>query len=252
MMMIRNRLNIFDLQAGTLLAVVLLLLTGCAALTGLDGDPSKRAEAPDYRVGDRWVYHVEEGYRLPLVWDETWEIVRIGAEGITVQVTRKGEGIDDTRTELWPQPGLVSQGALMNIETRQFNTPYQRYRFPMRAGDSWSQRLDTVDAKERQGQQPSLVTRAWGWGKIKTPIGEMDALKLSQNITFDDETFWRWATHGHYEIWYAPAVNNIIYAQKQARYFERGDRHPTEERSAQLETIELRSYVRGQGSGISN
>ncbi|MDR0246909.1 MAG: hypothetical protein LBI16_00700 [Burkholderiales bacterium] len=242
-----NRQKFFLDRAKILLtAGALLLLTGCAAIMGLDGDPAKQAEAPDYRVGDRWVYHVEEGYRLPLVGDETWEIVQIGAEGITVQVTRKGERIDEMRTELWPQPGLVSQGALMNVETRQFNTPYQRYRFPMRVGDSWSQRLDTVDAKERQGQQPSLITRAVGWEKIKTPVGEVDALKLIQNITFDDQDPWRWASHGNYELWYAPEVNNIVYAKKSARYFERGDRHPTEERSAQLETIELRSYTRGK------
>ncbi|MDR0771143.1 MAG: hypothetical protein LBE75_08095 [Burkholderiales bacterium] len=229
-----------------LTAAMLLLLTGCASLMGLDGDPSKRAEAPDYRVGDRWEYRVEEGYRLPLVWDETWEIVRIDAEGVAVRITRKGENIDDMRTELWPQPGLVSQGALMNVETRQFNAPYQRYRFPMKAGDSWSQRLDTPEAKQRQGQQPSFVTRAWGWEKIKTAVGEVDALRLNQVITFDDEDPWRWATHGSYEIWYAPAVNNIVYAKKRASYFERGDRYPTEERSAQSEIIELRSYTRGQ------
>ncbi|MDR0247719.1 MAG: hypothetical protein LBI16_04925 [Burkholderiales bacterium] len=242
-----NRRKTFHNWSGILLtAGTLLTLAGCAAIAGLDGDSSKQAEAPDYRVGDRWEYHVSEGYRLPAIWDETWEIVQIDAEGITVQVTLKGERIDETRTEIWPQPGLVSQGALMNIETRQFSTPYQRYRFPMRVGDSWNQRLDTVDAKERQGQRPSLTTRAWGWGKIKTPVGEVDALKLSQDITFDDQDPWRWATRGSYEIWYAPAVNNIVYAKKSARYFERGDRHPTEERSAQLETIELRSYTRGK------
>jgi hypothetical protein len=225
----------------------LLILAGCAAISGLDGDPSKQAEVPDYRVGDRWEYHVKEGYRLPLAWDETWEIVRIGAEGVTVQVTLKGESIDDTRTERWPQPGLVSQGALMNIETRQFNTPYQRYRFPMRAGDSWHQRLDTVDAKERWGQTPNFITRALGWGKIKTAVGEVDALKLIQNITFDDEDTWRWATQGNYEFWYAPEVNNIVYAERRAEHLQKGDpNYRTARVSTQLETIELRSYTRGK------
>ncbi|MCL2297855.1 MAG: hypothetical protein FWC38_05110 [Proteobacteria bacterium] len=243
-----RRLKIFRDGTKTFLAAsALLALAGCAAVAGLDGDTSKQAEAPDYRVGDRWEYHVKEGYRLPAVWDETWEIVQIGAEGITVQVTRKGENIDDTRTERWPQPGLVSQGALMNIETRQFNTPYQRYRFPMRAGDFWSQRLDTVDAKERYGQTPNLITRAWGWGKIKTPVGEVDALKLSQNITFDDDDPWRWATQGHYELWYAPAVNNIVYAERRARYSQKGEQRGEQfEISAQFEIIELRSYTRGK------
>ncbi|MCL2310630.1 MAG: hypothetical protein FWC42_11200 [Proteobacteria bacterium] len=243
----RNCRKIFHARAGALLAVgALLLLSGCAAILGLDGDPSKLAEAPDYRVGDRWVYHVEEGYRLPLVWNETWEIIRIGTEGITVQITLKGERIDETRTELWPRPGLVLQGALMNVETRKFNTPYQRYRFPIRAGDSWNQRLDTVDAKERWGQRPNYITRAWGWEKIKTPVGETDALRLNQIITFDDEDPWRWPTRGNYDFWYAPAVNNIVYAKRLANYIEKGDELGGIEISAQLETIELRSYTRGK------
>lgn len=243
-----NQLKIFPTGAKIFLtAGALLILAGCASLAGLDGDSSKQVEAPDYRVGDRWVYHVQEGYRLPLVWEETWEIVQIGAEGITVQVTLKGEHIDETRTELWPQPGLVSQGVLMNVETRQFNTPYQRYRFPMRAGDSWSQRLDTADAKERFGQQPSLITRALGWKKAKTPAGETDVLVLIQNVTFDDDGPWRWATQGNYEFWYAPAVNNIVYGQRRAEYLQKGERDYHAARvSAQSEIIELRSYTRGQ------
>ncbi len=227
-------------------AASLLILAGCASMVGLDSDPAKQAGVPDYRVGDRWVYHVEDGFRLPIVWDETWEVTTAGAEGVTVRITRKGEHIDDVRTEIWPQPGLVSQGALMSAETRHFNTPYQRYRFPMRAGDSWSQRLDTVEAKERQGQQPSLVTRALGWEKIKTGIGEVDALELNQIVTFDDEDPWRWATNGNYEIWYAPAVNNVVYARKRASYLQKGDRFGIAQVPSQFEIVELRSYTRGQ------
>ncbi|MCL2872460.1 MAG: hypothetical protein FWF41_05715 [Betaproteobacteria bacterium] len=223
----------------------LLALSGCAAIMGLDGDPSKQAAAPDYRVGDRWVYHVEEGYRMHLSWEETWEITRIDASGVTVQVTSKGERIDETRTEQWPQPGLVSQGVLMSTETRQFNTPYQRFRFPMKAGDSWSQRLDTADAKDHM-RQPSFVTHAWGWEKVKTPVGEADALKLNQLITFDDEDSWRYPTHATYFFWYAPAVNNIVRAEKRASFIEKGDYPGATEIPSQLETVELRSYTRGK------
>ena len=223
----------------------LLALSGCAAIVGLDGDPSKQASAPDYRVGDRWVYHVEEGYLARLSWDETWEITRIDATGVTVQVTSKGDLINETRTEQWPQPGLVSQGALMNTETRQFTTPYQRFRFPMKAGDSWSQWLETVDAKDHM-RPPDFVTRAWGWEKVKTPVGEADALKLNQLITFDDEDPWRYSTRASYYFWYAPAVNNIVRAEKRASFIQKGDGRGAIEIQNQLETVELRSYTRGK------
>ncbi|MDR2709958.1 MAG: hypothetical protein LBB65_01240 [Burkholderiales bacterium] len=238
-----NKLKIF-LTAG-----ILLTLSGCAAIMGLDGDASKQAEAPDYRVGDRWVYHIEEGYRMHLSWDETWEITKIDNNGVTVQITSQGSRLNgiETRTEIWPQPGLVSQGALMNTETRQFNTPYQRYRFPMRAGDSWSQWLDTADKKERYGQQqPNFITRAWGWEKIKSPVGETDALKLNQVIRFDDEDPWRYPTRASYISWYAPEVNNIVRAEKRAGFIEKGDGRSAIEITSQLETVELRSYTRGK------
>ena len=75
------------------LAAVTLLVGACASVdTGSAAGPP--APAPDYRVGDRWVYHVVDGYRAKIVWDETHEITAIGAgrhhreghrEGIDVQ-----------------------------------------------------------------------------------------------------------------------------------------------------------------------
>ena len=49
----------------------LLLITGCATTSGTPG-PS--AAAPDYRVGDRWVYRVQDGFRNRVTWEETHRV----------------------------------------------------------------------------------------------------------------------------------------------------------------------------------
>jgi hypothetical protein len=43
-------------------------VAGCAAP---GGTPGVSAPASVYRVGDRWVYRAKDGYRDPVVWDET-------------------------------------------------------------------------------------------------------------------------------------------------------------------------------------
>ena len=56
-----------------------------ARAQSLEGNPGpSRRPAPTYRVGDRWVYHVEDGFRQRFSWDETHEIVSIEPNLITV------------------------------------------------------------------------------------------------------------------------------------------------------------------------
>ena len=76
--------------------VAALAIASCAGVDvgGAAGPP---APAPEYRVGDRWVYHAVEGYRAKVEWDETHEVTAIGPAGITVKVTVKGPTIDVER-----------------------------------------------------------------------------------------------------------------------------------------------------------
>lgn len=220
-------------------------LSGCASMMGLDNDPARVAEAPDYRVGDRWIYHVEDGYRLPTIWQETHEITDISEQGITVHVARKGEHIDDARTEIWPRPGLVAQGSLMSSETRYFNPPFERFRFPMHAGDSWGARLK-VDVGNQRSGSPDFRVNVLGWERMASPVGETDALMMFVFTLFDDEEFWRWPARGTYKVWYAPAVNNVLYAERHASFIEKVEARAAIEIPVQHETVRLISYTRGQ------
>src|SRR5215216_756413 len=63
-----------------------LLVAGCAGFDyGASSGPP--VAAPAVKVGDRWVYRGREGFRVPVLWEETHEVTRVDAAGITVRVT---------------------------------------------------------------------------------------------------------------------------------------------------------------------
>ena len=88
-------------------ALAVTALAGCASIDP-GGAPGPAAQAPAFRAGDRWVYRAQDGFRAPLTWEETHEVIEAGPGGITVRVTARGTGIDVTRTERWPAPGVVA------------------------------------------------------------------------------------------------------------------------------------------------
>ena len=88
------------------------LLAACAGVPGTaDGPP---APAPVYKVGDRWVYHGTDGFRDPLVWDETREVIAVSPGAIDIRVTWTGNRIDATQVE-------PTQQLAMDLLEIQFN-----------------------------------------------------------------------------------------------------------------------------------
>jgi hypothetical protein len=227
-------------------ALVLAALAGCAGVGAPGGTAGPPAAAPDYRVGDRWVYHGEEGYLTKSAWDETHEIISIGPDGITVRVTVKGGGMDAERTEKWSAPGVVLVGAVYENETDRFDPALQRYRYPLAAGDAWDQRVR--DLNKPPGPYGPIVRHVsvGGYETVTTPAGTFDAIRLRVIMNLDDETFWRYATECNNLIWYAPAVGAAVREQKRSQWRDKGDENGTIYHPAQLAEVRLVSYTRGR------
>ena len=51
------------------LLIATAIFAGCAGV-GPMGAAGPAADAPTFRVGDRWVYRATDGFRVPVVWDE--------------------------------------------------------------------------------------------------------------------------------------------------------------------------------------
>ena len=158
-----------------LLAAAGAMLPGCASIGGDSGPP---ASAPVYRVGDRWTYSGKDGYRQPVTWVETHEVVAVDAQGIAIRVTQKGPSVDTTRIERLSAPGIVTEGALFDSETRRFKTPLTRYRFPLTPGTHWNQFIDNFDESTQQDGQINNYMSVRRWEKVKVPAGEFDAIVL--------------------------------------------------------------------------
>lgn len=225
-----------------LMAAAAAALPGCVVVGGTDGPP---AQAPVHRVGDRWIYSAQDGFRAPVTWDETHEVIAVNAQGITVRITQKGPTVDNTRTEQWPAPGIVTVGALFDNETRQFKTPLTRFQFPLSPRATWNQRIDNFNESTQQTGQITRFVQVGGWVKVQVPAGEFDAILMRVIMRLDDETFWRFATECNYEIWWSPAVGASVRESKIATYLDRSDtREPVRHRS-QNALLELASFRRG-------
>lgn len=215
-------------------------LAGCAT----PGEDAPAAAAPTYRVGDTWVYRAADGFRAPVRWEETREVVAIGPEGITVRVTQKGPTVDSARTEVWSAPGRVRVGALFDDETRRFATPLERYGFPLVPGKTWNQLVDNFNEATGQTGQINHFVRVGGWHDVATPAGTFAAIEMRVLARLDDEEFWRWPTECNYLVAWSPEVRGVVRETKDAQY--RGKGSPTDgiflirSQHAELELVAFR------------
>ena len=156
-----------------------------------------------------------------------WFHVAPGA--ITVRVTESGPNARAPRTEVWSAPGKLQTGPVFDEETRRFAPPVTIYDFPMAPGQRWNQWVDNqwddraAGGAPRTGQINRYVT-VGDWKKVPTPAGTFDALALRVLMRLDDEEFWRHPTMCNYLVWYAPAVGATVREEKDAEYWEKGDR----------------------------
>lgn len=220
-----------------------IVLSGCAgAEYATGGGPA--ADAPTLKVGDRWVYRARDGFRQGLDWEETHEVMAVGSDGITVRITYGG-GITGDRTELWSSPGLVKVGSLMDIETRRFAQPLERYEFPLTPGKTWNQFVRNYNDQRRKEGEINRYVRVGGWEQVKTPAGTFDAIRMRVIMRLDDDEFWRYPTDCNYVVWYSPATGSVVREEKSAEYWERGDtRDGLGAVRAQNTLIELVSFKR--------
>jgi len=225
-------------------ALPVAVLAACAGV-GPGGTSGPPIPAPTLHVGDRWVYHAEDGFRVKTVWEETHEIVAMGADGITVRVTQKGATVDSTRTEKWSAPGIVLQGAVYDDETRRFDPPLIRFQYPLTPGERWNQRTRDLDQPPGPYGPITRTVTVGGFEQVTTPAGTFNALRMRVIMQLDDETFWRFPTQANYEWWYAPEVGALVRQDKRSSWRDKGSQDATAWHPGQNATIELVSYRRG-------
>jgi hypothetical protein len=208
------------------------------------GNPGPPVPAPTFRVGDRWTYHGEEGFRAKVVWDETHEITAVGPDGITVRVTTTGPGLDSERVERWQAPGIVQAGAVFADMTQRFDPALIRYRYPLTPGDSWQQRIRDLDRPPNPFGPIQRRVTVGGYESVTTPAGTFDAIALRVLVTLDDETAFRWPTRCTGTIRYAPAAAALAQSDYTCWWREKGDEIMMD-RPGPNPSLQLTSFKRG-------
>lgn len=221
-----------------------LAVAGCAGGIGASGPP---APAPVWRVGDRWVYSASDGYRAPVTWTETHEVIIMGADGIIVRVTQQGPTVNNVRTERLSAPGVVNVGAAFDNETRRFATPMIRYQFPLTPGDRWNQILQDYNETLNKEDPLNRTGAVGGWQQASTPAGTFDAITMRVYMQVNLNDPFNYPTQCNYEIWWAPAVGAMVRETKDATYRQRGDALNAVEFRAQHAELALTSFRRGPG-----
>ena len=232
-------------SAFTLVLGAALVLSSCAGvIPSVESGPP--VAAPSYSVGDRWVYEARDGFRAPVTWRETREIVAIDSTGISVRVTQKGPSVDNVRTEIWSSPEVVRVGAAFDEETRRFATPLVRYEFPLVSGRSWNQWVKNWNEMTQREGAINRYARVGGWTKVTTAAGTFDAIGIRVFMRLDDEEFWRWPTECNYLIAYSPAVRGAVREEKEAQYLDKGGPSNNIPHRSQHAVLELVSFTPGK------
>lgn len=225
-----------------LLAMPAVAASGCVSVGGAAGPP---APEPTFKVGDQWVYHCADGFRMPVVWQETHEVTAVDATGIAVRITAVGETMNFQRVELLASPGIVKIGSAYDPnETRQFEPPMTRFQFPLTPNTQWNQNLRNRDPSNQLMSTITRFVRVGGYETVTTPAGSFNAITMRTIMTVDDNNPFRWPVQCNYMTWWAQSAGNVVRMIKTATYRERGDGRDAIEIRAQNTTIELLSYRR--------
>jgi hypothetical protein len=216
-------------------------LAACAGTPGArDGPP---LDAPALGVGDRWAYRGRDGFRDPIEWNETREVVAVAPGAIDIRIRRSGPRVDTDRVERWSTPGDLVRGSVLEAEVRTFDPPLPRWRYPLARGQRWSLWANNVHPDGASGRI-NYAAVVGGWDTITTPAGAFDAIGVRVFLILDDEQFWRTATEANHLLWVAPRVGNTVLEERQAQYFEKGDPLSRIAIRSQFARIELVSYAR--------
>ena len=174
--------------------------------------------APKLAVGDRWQYKITDNLRRGAVTMLDADVVSINGGTATVRLVYDAPtGRSELSEEIDANGGLVV-GALKEEPTRRFPTPIEMYQFPLQAGQTWRQTVDTISPDTQLNAQILVYGTVQGQTLVTVPGGSFDAVYLYRILQLDDEQFWRTRTDRRDSVWFAPQVKGVVRETRDASY----------------------------------
>lgn len=183
---------------------IALLLLGFAVAGGVpaqqpqSGAPA-RAERPEVRAGDLWSYRVTDRF-TNFAQTVSLEVTAVSPERIHTRSSPAGI------VEIWDRDwNQLAQGGT------EYQPRYPSLQFPLEPGKQWG---GAVQWRAISGIMSHKVTlQVAGWERVTVPAGTFDAVRITRRGSFvESQSINYYAANGHIsdEIWYAPAVGQIV------------------------------------------
>jgi len=201
------------------IAVSSALLGLLAACTTLPAGPP--VPAPVLGVGDHWLYRITDNLRRGQVTMLDAQVVSVAGGSATVHLVHSGAyGISESTEEVNAAGGLIV-GALKDTPPRHFPTAIEMFRFPLQAGETWRQVVNTISPETQLPAQILVFGTVLGQAVVTVPAGTFNAIYVYRILQLDDEEFWRTRTTRNDSVWFSPEVKGPVRELRDAYYIWR-------------------------------
>jgi len=161
-----------------------------------------RADRPDIKVGDTWVYQGAD-----LATGEKRQPVTSTVESV----------LDDRMVFQTGEQSETYTRELNMMEIRRGNSPtfsanpfWARYQFPLEVGKQWEGKFDTVSRGGERGYRWQWKVKVEGVESITVPAGTFEAIKLRLDGFYTCSRGCDWSGRRTETIWYAPVVKRHV------------------------------------------
>jgi hypothetical protein len=204
-------------------ALVSFALAACgggAGVPGGGGAPSgPPIPAPQLVVGDHWQYKITDNLRRGAVTMLDAQVMSTAGGVATLSlVYTDPQGKKTERSEEVNSNGGLVVGTLKEELTRRYPTPVELFDFPLQAGTSWRQTVDTTSPETGLPAQILVYGTVQATNPVTVPAGTYDAVYLFRVLQLDDAQFWRTRTDRRDFVWFAPQVKTAARETHDASY----------------------------------
>jgi hypothetical protein len=183
---------------------ITMLLAGMLLHSSALAQSLSRADRPELKIGDQWVYRLSDARTGEKRWEGTHVLEALTEDRIVV---RTGPAGRNTYTRDWNLTEM-KQGDSVTFAAR---PAWGYYQFPLEVGKQWDAKFD---ATSRGGQR----TARWQWKvrveaveSVNVPAGTFEAFKLRYEGYFNvSEGTRNWNGSRSETLWYAPAVKRHV------------------------------------------
>lgn len=198
--------------------VVVAALAGCEApMTYTPQAGAAAAAAPQVKVGDYWEYNVRDGWTGLPRGIYRYEVVRVDASAVVVQLSNDGKLLDT----LVYAPGWNGRELpLTNTQRFRYDPTYLAYAYPLEPGKSWREVVRSTDVVTGRSYNTHVSGRVLGWERVRVPAGEFDALKIERAVFAGNMEGYRTQEEIKETDWYVPSVRRAVRTSADSQHFD--------------------------------